>query len=306
MADYYFAPSELTILPGETVAFVNVQGIHDVDGLTNTLTGEPWNNPAGFYLPQTVGTELGTCMGVVTFDIPGVYNFDSSIGFQAQLGMVGSITVDAFTILDLLNEAWAGNFANMPDVFASFWAMQYSCPNCLAAMQGLEHFTVFLPDADAISALQDLMNLNQFDMLNIPDLADILEYHFIENTYLTADLEPGMVLPTLNGEGAVVGENGRIDHRRGRHHRHRFRSRQRCRSSSITAWPPPLPRSRPCIKSWWTARTTRCSSRRSTPTSSTTTSSANPSSTTTRTRPATSRSSPHRRRHLRLRRGERF
>ena len=26
MADYYFAPSELTILPGETVAFVNVQG----------------------------------------------------------------------------------------------------------------------------------------------------------------------------------------------------------------------------------------------------------------------------------------
>ena len=207
MADYYFAPSELTILPGETVAFVNVQGIHDVDGLTNTLTGEPWNNPAGFYLPQTVGTELGTCMGVVTFDIPGVYNFDSSIGFQAQLGMVGSITVDAFTILDLLNEAWAGNFADMPDVFASFWAMQYNCPNCLAAMQGLEHFTVFLPDADAISALQDLMNLNQFDMLNIPDLADILEYHFIENTYLTANLEPGMVLPTLNGEGAVVGEN---------------------------------------------------------------------------------------------------
>ena len=40
MADYYFAPSELTILPGETVAFINVQGTHD--GV--------WNNPAGFYL----------------------------------------------------------------------------------------------------------------------------------------------------------------------------------------------------------------------------------------------------------------
>ncbi len=207
MADYYFAPAELTILPGETVAFINVQGTHDINGITNTLTGEPWNNPAEFYLQQTEGTEEGTCMGVVTFDIPGVYNFDSSIGFQAQLGMVGSITVDAFTILDLLNEAWAGNFADMPDVFASFWAMQYNCPNCLAVMEGLEHYTVFLPDADAISALQDLMNLNQFDMLNIPDLADILEYHFIENTYLAADLEPGMVLPTLNGEGAVVGEN---------------------------------------------------------------------------------------------------
>ena len=70
MADYYFAPSELTILPGETVAFINVQGTHDVDGITNTLTGEPWNNPAEFYLEQTEGTEEGTCMGVVTFDIP--------------------------------------------------------------------------------------------------------------------------------------------------------------------------------------------------------------------------------------------
>ena len=207
MADYYFAPSELTILPGETVAFVNVQGTHDVDGITNTLTGEPWNNPAEFYLEQTEGTEEGTCMGVVTFDIPGVYHFDSSIGFQAQLGMVGTITVDAFTILDLLNDAWMGNFADMPDVFASFWAMQYNCPNCIAAMQGLEDYTVFLPDADAVIALQDLMNLNQFDMLNIPDIADILEYHFIEGTYLAEDLEPGMVLPTLNGEGAVVGEN---------------------------------------------------------------------------------------------------
>ena len=207
MADYYFAPSELTILPGETVAFVNVQGTHDVDGITNTLTGEPWNNPAEFYLEQTEGTEEGTCMGVVTFDIPGVYHFDSSIGFQAQLGMVGSITVDAFTILDLLNDAWAGNFEDMPDVFSAFWAMQYNCPNCLTAMEGLEDYTVFLPDVDAIYALQDLMNLNSFDMLNIPDLADILEYHFIEGTYLAADLEPGMVLPTLNGEGAVVGEN---------------------------------------------------------------------------------------------------
>ena len=177
MADYYFAPSELTILPGESVAFINVQGTHDINGITNTLTGEPWNNPAEFYLEQTEGTEEGTCMGVVTFNIPGVYNFDSSIGFQAQLGMVGSITVDAFTILDLLNDAWAGNFEDMPDVFAAFWAMQYNCPNCLAVMEGIEHYTVFLPDAGAIDALQDLMNLNSFDMLNIPDLTDILEYH---------------------------------------------------------------------------------------------------------------------------------
>lgn len=207
MADFYFAPSELTILPGETVAFVNVQGTHDVNGISNTLTGESWNNPAEFYLEQTEGTEEGTCMGVVTFDIPGIYNFDSSIGLQAQLGMVGSITVDAFTLIDLLNELWAGNFEDMPDVFASFWAMQYNCPNCLAAMEGIEDYTLFLPDVNALNALQDMMNLNQFDMLNIPDMEDILEYHIIEGSYLAEDLEPGMVLSTLNGEDALVGEN---------------------------------------------------------------------------------------------------
>ena len=207
MADFYFAPAELTILPGETVAFVNVQGTHDVNGISNTLTGESWNNPAEFYLEQTEGTEEGTCMGVVTFDIPGIYNFDSSIGLQAQLGMVGSITVDAFTLLDLVNELWAGNFEDMPDVFASFWAMQYNCPNCLAAMEGIEDYTLFLPDVNAINALQDMMNLNQFDMLNIPDMEDILEYHIIEGSYLAEDLEPGMVLSTLNGEDALVGEN---------------------------------------------------------------------------------------------------
>ena len=145
-------------------------------------------------------------MGVVTFDIPGIYNFDSSIGFQAQLGMVGSITVDAFTILDLLNDAWAENFADMPDVFASFWAMQYNCPNrsppwraskttrCSCRMR-TPSCPAGLDEPEPVRHAQH------------SDIADILEFHFIEGTYLAADLEPGMVLPTLNGEDAVVGEN---------------------------------------------------------------------------------------------------
>ena len=53
MADYYFAPAELTIAPGETVAFVNVQGTHNINGITNTLTGEPWGNPVDFFLEET-------------------------------------------------------------------------------------------------------------------------------------------------------------------------------------------------------------------------------------------------------------
>ena len=204
MADYYFAPSELTILPGETVAFVNVQGTHDVNGITNTLTGESWSNPSEFYLEQTEGTEEGTCMGVVTFDIPGVYNFDSSIGFQAQLGMLGTITVDAFTLLDLML-SW-NNDESTPSAWQSTYAMQYSCLSCAEALTGISEYTVFLPNDDAIAALGDLMNLGQFDMLAIPDFQDILEYHIVEGIYLAEDLEPGMALPTLLGEDAIVGQ----------------------------------------------------------------------------------------------------
>ena len=53
MADYYFAPSELTIEPGETVAFINVQGTHNINGISNTLTGTSWGNPVEFFLDET-------------------------------------------------------------------------------------------------------------------------------------------------------------------------------------------------------------------------------------------------------------
>ena len=48
LTDYSFTPSELTILPGETVAFINVEGTHNVNGVKNTKTGESFNNPVDF------------------------------------------------------------------------------------------------------------------------------------------------------------------------------------------------------------------------------------------------------------------
>ena len=71
LINYEFSPSELTIVPGETVAFINIEGTHDVNGVTNSITGEPFNNPEDFYLNETIGTTAGTCMGVITFSIPG-------------------------------------------------------------------------------------------------------------------------------------------------------------------------------------------------------------------------------------------
>ena len=201
MADYYFAPSELTIAPGETVAFVNVQGNHNVNGVTNTQTGEPWGNPVEFFLDETEGTEEGTCMGVVTFDVPGVYNFDSSLGFQAQLGMVGSITVDAFTLYDLTFQ-WTGD-ETAPQAWQSTWAMNSYCPEI---MNGNDPHTVFLVSDAGVEALGDFMNLNQFDLLGMPDMQEILYYHTVPGIVMAENLVDGLSLPTVQGQEVTFAE----------------------------------------------------------------------------------------------------
>ena len=106
----YFSPQNLVIDEGETVEWINVGGTHDVDGTTNNITGEPWNNPEDFYL-STVSVGNGgkpTSMGWVTFNTPGIYNYDCVIGSHAQNGMVGTITVNA--ISNTCDDEMACNF----------------------------------------------------------------------------------------------------------------------------------------------------------------------------------------------------
>ena len=117
LINYEFSPSELTIAPGETVAFINIEGTHDVNGVTNSITGEPFNNPEDFYLNETIGTTAGTCMGVITFSIPGIYNYECGVGFHADLGMVGTVNVDGYSIADLMSSN------TLPESFQSGYAL---------------------------------------------------------------------------------------------------------------------------------------------------------------------------------------
>ena len=94
-SNYFYEPQVLQIGQGESVAFINNQGFHDVNGDINTLTGFSYNNPESFYLSPVVGNAAGACIGVVTFNEAGEYNYDCSIGGHAQLGMVASIQVQA-------------------------------------------------------------------------------------------------------------------------------------------------------------------------------------------------------------------
>ncbi|MDC0145051.1 lamin tail domain-containing protein [bacterium] len=86
-----YSPMDLVVEPGETVQWVLEGGFHDVDGITNNLTGEAWNNPEDFYIPAT--NEVGV-MGEFTFNIPGLYGYDCSVGNHAAMGMVGTIAVE--------------------------------------------------------------------------------------------------------------------------------------------------------------------------------------------------------------------
>ena len=80
---------------GDTVVWVNVGGSHDVNGDISALTGESYGNPEAFSLSVASGgtPEAPTCIGSYTFTVPGVYNYDCSVGNHASLGMVATVTV---------------------------------------------------------------------------------------------------------------------------------------------------------------------------------------------------------------------
>ena len=81
----YFSPQNLVIEVGETVEFLNVQGNHDV-----VVT----DGPETFSFPAISGPGV---IGSYTFDIAGTYNYICSVYGHAEMGMVGTITVNGDT-----------------------------------------------------------------------------------------------------------------------------------------------------------------------------------------------------------------
>ena len=92
---YFYEPANLEVAIGDTVVWVNVGGSHDVNGNINALTGESYSNPESFSLAVASGgtPEVPTCIGSYTFTVPGVYNYDCSVGNHASLCMVATVTV---------------------------------------------------------------------------------------------------------------------------------------------------------------------------------------------------------------------
>jgi len=197
LSNFEFVPSELVILPGESVAFINLEGNHDLNGVANTVTGESFGNPVDFILEATIGDAQGVCMNSLVFDVPGVYNFDSSVNFDALNGMNFTLTVDAFDLNDLLN--------SMENVFESAYAFQSFTPGYLTSAGP---WTLFVPNEAAIDDIQAYMSLSQFDMLSIPDFPEIMQYHIAPGLFMAEDLADAMSLTSAQGQSLDITEVG--------------------------------------------------------------------------------------------------
>ena len=199
--NFEFVPSELLIVPGESVAFINIEGIHNLNGINNSITGDYFNNPVDYFLDDTSGTPEGVCMGIIEFDTPGIYNFDSSYGFDAQSGMSLTINSDAFVLEDLFAELGALDSV-------SIWQSQYAFQAYTSSyLNGDEPFTIFVPNDDAVADILEILSIGQFDIFDLPNFAEILEYHIAEGLYFEDDLYDGLMLTSAQGQELTITEN---------------------------------------------------------------------------------------------------
>ena len=190
-----FSPDHLTIHAGESVEFIAFGGTHDVDGITNVYTGEPFDNPQAFSLPPAYSFWFfGACIGTVHFDVPGTYHYNST-----TTGNGGSITVlgdeaPSNTVVDIVVNSPVHNVLEAAVLEADL----------AGALSGEGPFTVFAPTDDAFIALAGALNATAEDLLALPELADILLYHVVGATALSSDLSDGQTITTLNGADVTV------------------------------------------------------------------------------------------------------
>ena len=86
-----YSPPSLIINEGDSVTFTLAGGYHDVNFETSSITGVSFDNPS--QVESIPMQSLEGLMGSITFDAPGVYNYDCSGYGHAGQGMVGYVTV---------------------------------------------------------------------------------------------------------------------------------------------------------------------------------------------------------------------
>ena len=153
---YGYEPSDLVIEVGDQVTWTNIGGYHDVNGINNSITAEPFNNPEPFSLQATSGSpDSEGCIGSYTFTVPGIYHYDCSIYGHASLGMTGTITVMEpcnYSIIDYIstNDACVGDtvtiYGNNLCVPMNVHLQGWTIPNDLIIESTQSHVSFIVPE----------------------------------------------------------------------------------------------------------------------------------------------------------------
>ena len=196
--NYGYSPSTLTINQGDTVTWINTAGFHDVNGDVNSLTGTSYNNPVSFYLSPVTSPDT---IGSYVFQVPGVYDYDCSIGNHAAAGMVASITVIAppNSVYDIISSS------------SSHTTLQTAIDLCNldGTLSGPGPFTVFAPTDNAFN---NLPSGTLTALLNdIPALTDILLHHVVGDSVMSGMLSNNQTVTTLLGTDVIVTINSNGD-----------------------------------------------------------------------------------------------
>jgi uncharacterized surface protein with fasciclin (FAS1) repeats len=74
----------------------------------------------------------------------------------------------------------------------------------VSALQGEGPFTVFAPTDAAFVKLLGELGITAGQLLDHPQLSEVLLYHVVSGKVMSTDLSNGMTAPTLNGESITV------------------------------------------------------------------------------------------------------
>lgn len=196
-SSFMYSPSNVEIEAGQTVVWVNIGGTHDVNGVSSTL-GDNWDNPETFSHPTVSGNMAGVCIGSTTFTVPGVYDYDCSVGSHAAAGMVATVTVteptQPATVADIVIDSPDHTILEQAVVAAGL----------ADDLMGAGPFTVFAPTDAAFATLLETLGATAEELLANPDLASILLYHVVSGNVMSTDLTDGMMATTLNGEDLII------------------------------------------------------------------------------------------------------
>ena len=189
---YYYTPSSLTINQGDTVQWINDGGVHDVNADINSQTGSSFNNPVSFQSSSNNGS--GTVFFTYTFTVPGVYNYDCSIGSHAAAGMVASITVNSASnsIYDIVSNS-NDHTTLKTAIDACALDVVLSDPGSLTLFAPTDAAFNLLP-AGTVTAL----------LYDIPQLTDILKHHVVSASVMSGSLTNNQIVTTLLGTDVTV------------------------------------------------------------------------------------------------------